>query len=148
MVRDKLDPEHAMIWDKLEEIGKQPTKLIMYILPLFLTLIGALFAFSYGIDVRLNSHLEAGGKLGAELMARNIALTASLGDKYSRHMGVHHQLDEDVRSIEKWLHALELQVNYTLDEPSKVSLRPKPLAEEPYVFPYDPDGKIPAIFNE
>jgi hypothetical protein len=144
MVRDRLDPEHAMIWDKLEEIGKQPGKLIMYMLPLFLTLVGAIFAFSYGIGERLNDHLEAGGKLGARLEARSVATQASLTDKYDRHMGVHHQLNDDIRVLEKWLHGLERRTALLLDQ-SQGNGVPHP---DSFIFPYGSEDKIPAIYKK
>jgi hypothetical protein len=153
MVRKQLnDPEHALIWDKLEELGKQPTKIILYILPLFLTLIGGIFTFGYSIDEKLGAHLEAGGKLGAQLKATQVSIDNDLQDKYHRHLRKHDQLEHRLDKIEIHDERLENIIRgigwlESGKEPDEPSIFPREEPDKPFIFPYDPDSKIPAIFK-
>jgi hypothetical protein len=148
MAHRPLDPEHEMLWEKLEELAKQPTKIIMYVFPLFLTIIGTVFAFGYKIDEKLGAHLEAGGKLGAQLAATQIAIDNDLQDKYTRHLRKHDQLEYRLTKIEN--HDIRMEniirgIGWLDSEVEPVIPSEEP--KEPFVFPYEPGNKIPAIFK-
>jgi hypothetical protein len=156
--RPTLDPEHTYIFEKLEELEKNRTRLIMYVVPIILSALAALLGFSYEISNRLGEHLEVGAKLGARLDAESTAISFSLRDKYTRHMATH--LDIGLRNTnahQQLNHRIERiedhdQAHFEMHQSVGVLKNPvKPIDPEEIPqskpFIYDSSNKTPAVYN-
>ena len=75
-------------------------KVLMWIIPIAIGLMGSLLAFSHSVNERLSAHLAEIGKYGARLDAENKAIEKMLKARYDRHALMHSRLDHRIDRID------------------------------------------------